>query len=59
MAKMTGAAHQNSRNTKAECNCGRRMCSDARKSGRRTQRRIEKQDLMPHAIAKNLRFLGY
>lgn len=45
MAKMTGAAHQNSRHTKAECHCGRRQCSDLRKAGRRTQRRIEKQQL--------------
>jgi hypothetical protein len=41
--KMMGRAHQNSRNTKVECNCGRRMCSRLRAFYRREQRRIERQ----------------
>lgn len=47
---MMGAAHFDSKTTKASCHCGRRECSDARKAGRRTQRRRERQ-----AVARELR----
>lgn len=45
MARMLGRAHQNSKFTKAECNCGRSGCSAIRKWTRREQRRIERQEL--------------
>jgi len=45
MARMMGRAHRNSKNTKAECKCGRRMCSNVRAFARREQRRIEKHEL--------------
>lgn len=45
MARMMGRAHKNSKNTKAECKCGRRMCSRLRADSRREQRRIERQEL--------------
>ena len=50
MARMMGRAHQNSKNTKAECKCGRRMCSRLRAFARREQRRIEK-----HRLARELK----
>lgn len=40
---MMGNAHFDSKTTKASCHCGRRECSDARKAGRRIQRRRERQ----------------
>lgn len=40
---MMGNAHFASKTTKASCHCGRKTCSDYRKAGRRTQRRIERQ----------------
>ena len=40
---MMGSAHFDSKTSKASCHCGRKACSDMRKAGRRTQRRIEAQ----------------
>ncbi|ASZ74649.1 hypothetical protein KHO57_gp074 [Mycobacterium phage Phabba] len=47
---MMGAAHFDSKTSKASCHCGRRGCSDLRKAGRRTQRRKERQ-----AVQRELR----